>query len=155
MPLERWIVENENLILKCNKCGTRNRIPKSKLNDKPICGKCRNPLSLSVYDRPVDITDNSFNEEVLGESGPVLLDCWAPWCGPCRMVAPVLDQIAKEYAGRIKIAKLNVDENPITASKYSVKSIPTMLLFKDGKLVKTILGALPKNQIEDHVRSLV
>ncbi|MCP4633234.1 MAG: thioredoxin [candidate division Zixibacteria bacterium] len=108
-----------------------------------------------MYDRPIDITDNSFNKEVLSAPGPVLVDCWAPWCGPCRMVAPVLDQIAEEYAGRIKIAKLNVDENPVTASKYSVKNIPTMLLFKGGDLVNTIVGALPKNQIEDHVRSIL
>jgi len=148
-------MSEESIIIQCSICGTKNRIPKNRLNDKPICGKCQNLLSLNVYDRPVDITDNSFNEEVLAESGPVLLDCWAPWCGPCRMVAPILDQIAQEYAGRIKIAKLNVDENPVTASKYSVKSIPTMLLFKEGKLVNTVVGALPKNQIEDHVRSIL
>jgi thioredoxin 2 len=152
---ERRIVEKENCILKCNKCGTKNRIPKSRLNAKPICGKCRNPLSTKINDHPIDITDNSFNEEVLEASDPVLLDCWAPWCGPCRMVAPVLEQIAKEYSGRVKIAKLNVDENPVTASKYSIQSIPTMLMFINGKLINTIVGALPKNDIEKHILSML
>ncbi len=148
-------MSNESIIIQCSNCGTKNRIPKNRLNEKPICGKCGIPLSMKVYDRPVDINDKSFNEEVLSDACPVLVDCWAPWCGPCKMVAPVLDQIAEEYAGRLKIAKLNVDENPVTASKYSVKNIPTMLLFKGGKLVNTIVGALPKNQIEGHVRSIL
>ncbi len=145
----------ESVIIKCSNCGTKNRVPQNKIKEKPICGKCKNPLSMKIYDRPIDITDKSFNDEVLNTTGPVLVDCWAPWCGPCKMVAPVLDQIAKEYAGRLKITKLNVDENPVTASKYTVKSIPTMLLFKEGKLVNTMVGALPKNQIEDHVRSIL
>ncbi len=145
----------ESIIIQCSNCGTKNRIPKNRMQEKPICGKCRKPLSMKIYDRPIDITDNSFNEEVISAAGPVLVDCWAPWCGPCRMVAPVLDQIAEEYAGRIKIAKLNVDENPVTASKFSVQSIPTMLLFKNGKLANTIVGAQPKNAIEQHINSML
>ena len=83
------------------------------------------------------------------------MDCWAPWCGPCKMVAPVLEQLASEYAGRLKIAKLNVDENPATASKYGIQSIPTMLLFKNGSHVNSLVGALPKNEIERHLGTIL
>ena len=110
---------------------------------------------MKIYEHPIDIADNSFNEEVLEAFGPVLVDCWAPWCGPCRMVVPALEQIAKEYSGRVKIAKLNVDENPVTASKYAIQSIPTMLIFKNGKLINSIVGALPQNEIKDHISSIL
>jgi len=147
---------DDKIIIPCSKCGTKNRIPKNRINDTPICGKCQNPLSgKKTPDRPVDIIDSTFDKEVLGEPGAVLVDCWAPWCGPCRMIAPVLEQLAGEYAGQIKIAKLNVDENPVTASNYAVKSIPTMLLFNRGRLVNTLVGALPKNEIEKHVLSIL
>ena len=99
------------------------------------------------------MTDAAFGREVLQFERPVLVDCWAPWCGPCRMVAPKLDELASKYAGAIRIAKLNVDENPLTASRYNVRSIPTMLLFKKGKLVDTLIGALPKETIEQHIVS--
>jgi thioredoxin len=83
------------------------------------------------------------------------VDCWAPWCGPCRMVAPIMDQLASEYAGRVKIAKLNTDENPLTASQYGIQSIPTLLFFKDGTLVNKLVGALPKSEIEKHLGGLI
>lgn len=142
-----------SVIIRCSECATKNRIPGGRLKDNPICGKCGAPLS--VFDSPVNITDSTFNEEVIRHPGPVMVDCWAPWCGPCRMIAPVLEQLAKEYAGRIKITKLNVDENPGTASQYAVQSIPTMLLFKGGKLVNTLVGALPKQALEEHIRTLI
>jgi len=147
-------VTEENIIVHCTKCGTKNRIPRNRIKEGPICGRCHAPLPRrNMYDHPVDITDRTFSEQVIGDPGTVLVDCWAPWCGPCRMVAPVLEQLAKEYAGRIKITKLNVDENPLTASRYSVQSIPTMLLFKNGKLVDTVVGALPKQEIEKRLFS--
>ena len=96
----------------------------------------------------MDITDQSFESEVLSCPGVVLVDCWAPWCGPCRMVAPVLEEIASEYRGRAKIVKLDTDENPKTAMKYNIRSIPTMLIFKEGDLIDTLVGALPKQEIE-------
>jgi len=83
------------------------------------------------------------------------VDCWAPWCGPCRMVAPIMDQLASEYAGRVKIAKLNTDDNPSTASLYGIQSIPTLLFFKNGKQVNKLVGALPKKEIERHLGSLI
>ena len=146
----------ESIIIRCNNCGTKNRIPNNRLNDFPVCGRCHTPLSRSrIYDRPVDITDQTFGNEVISYPGPVLLDCWAPWCGPCKMITPVLEQLAKEYAGKIKIAKLNVDENPVTSSQFAVQSIPTMLLFKNGKMVNRLVGALPKGEIEKQILAIL
>jgi len=148
-------MSRDSIIVECRQCGAKNRIPKSRLRERPVCGKCKSPLSPGiVLDKPVDISDMTFHSEVLSFSGPVLVDCWAPWCGPCRTVGPVIEQLASEYAGRVKITKLNVDENPQTASKYSIKSIPTMLLFNNGDLVKSLVGALPKREIETHLNSL-
>ena len=142
-------MERECVIARCHHCGTKNRVPKSRIGEGPVCGKCKSPLSIGqINDSPVDITDATFDSEVLSFSGPVLVDCWAPWCGPCRMVGPVLEQLASEYAGRVKIAKLNVDENPQTASRYAIRSIPTMLLFNRGEMVDNMVGALPKEEIE-------
>lgn len=146
----------EDLILRCTKCGTKNRVSKVRLGERPICGKCKEPLRVSgAESSPVDVNDQTFNHEVLSHDGPVLVDCWAPWCGPCRMVAPVLDQLASEYVGRIKIAKLNTDENPVTASQYGIQSIPTMLLFKNGQLTGQLVGAQPKQEIERQIRPLL
>ena len=149
-------MSQDSIIIRCNNCGTKNRIPKDRLNDFPVCGRCHTPLSRGrIYDRPVDITDQTFNGEIISFPGPVLVDCWAPWCGPCQMMAPMLEQLAKDYAGRVKIAKLNVDENPLTASQYHILSIPTMLLFKNGQMVKPLIGALPKGEIEKHLVSIL
>jgi thioredoxin 1 len=93
-------------------------------------------------------TDNNFNEEVLKHSQPVLVDFWAPWCGPCRLVGPVVEELAEEYAGKVKVVKLNTDENMNTASAYGIMSIPTLGLFKDGKLVDWMVGAAPKKTLK-------
>jgi len=97
------------------------------------------------------VTDDSFKQDVLNASGPVLVDFWAEWCGPCRMVGPILDDIAREYEGKLTIAKVNIDENPMTPNEYAVRGIPTMLLFKDGKLLDTKVGALPKTALKDWI----
>jgi len=152
----RTTVNQDTTIIQCSNCGTKNRIPRSRLQDNPICGKCRSPLIIGVFhDSPVIVKDSTFSMEVLSYPGAVIVDCWAPWCGPCHMVSPILNQLASEYAGRVKIAKLNVDENPLTASQYAIRSIPTMLFFKDGKFVKSLVGALPKGEIEGHLRSIL
>ena len=97
------------------------------------------------------VTDDSFKTDVLDAKGAVLVDFWAEWCGPCRMVAPVLDEIAKEYAGKLTIAKVDIDENPMTPNEYAVRGIPTMILFKDGKPVDTKVGAMPKGQMKNWI----
>ncbi|MDD2801465.1 MAG: thioredoxin TrxA [Methylobacter sp.] len=93
------------------------------------------------------VSDNEFNETVLKASGPVLVDYWAEWCGPCKMIAPVLDEIAKDYAGKLTVAKINIDENPQTPQHYGVRGIPTLMLFKDGEVEATKVGALTKSQL--------
>jgi thioredoxin 2 len=149
-------MDQKSVIVRCGHCGTKNRIPQARINERPVCGKCKSPLPVGQgLDRPVDITDATFDSEVLSNRGTVLVDCWAPWCGPCRMVGPVLEQLAREYAGRIKIAKLNVDENPQTASRYAIRSIPTMLLFNRGEMVDNLVGALPKQEIERRLQALL
>ncbi|MBX9699683.1 MAG: thioredoxin TrxA [Acetobacteraceae bacterium] len=99
------------------------------------------------------VTDDSFQQDVLQSGTPVLVDFWAEWCGPCRMVAPILDDLAKEYEGRLTVAKVNIDENPSTPNEYGVRGIPTMMLFKDGKLVDTKVGAQPKGPLKDWLAS--
>lgn len=95
----------------------------------------------------VYVTDDSFEKEVLQADGPVLVDYWAEWCGPCKMIAPVLEEVAVEYAGRVKITKLNIDENPATPPKYGIRGIPTLMLFKGGNVEATKVGALSKSQL--------
>lgn len=108
-------------------------------------------------ERLIEVTDNSFEDEVLQSGVPVLVDYWAPWCGPCRMAAPVLERIAGEYEGRLKVCKVNVDEEREVASKHRIMSIPTMFLFKDGEVVDQIVGVTPnfesdlKRRIEPHL----
>jgi len=101
---------------------------------------------------PVAVTDSSFSQEVLGSDVPVLVDFWAPWCGPCHMVAPTLERLAAQYAGRIKIAKLNVDQNPMTAQQYQAMSIPMLLMFKGGQPVGKLVGAHPQPNIEQLIK---
>ena len=95
----------------------------------------------------VNITDASFEEDVLQADSPVLVDYWAEWCGPCKMIAPVLEEVAREYEGKLKVCKLNIDENEQTAPKYSVRGIPTLMLFKNGNVEATKVGALSKSQL--------
>ncbi|MEO1751669.1 MAG: thioredoxin TrxA [Pseudomonadota bacterium] len=100
-----------------------------------------------MSDNIVYLSDASFEQEVIKSDMPVLVDYWAEWCGPCRMIAPILDEIASEYAGRVKVAKLNIDENPGTPPKYGIRGIPTLMLFKDGNVAATKVGALSKSQL--------
>src|SRR5438128_8010642 len=143
----------------CPRCGAKNRVDeKAATVSQPVCGRCGAKLAIgaaSADGRPQVVTDDSFVREVVNASNalPVLVDCWAEWCGPCRMIAPVLDQLAAESNGRYLVAKLNVDENPRTAAQFNIRSIPTMLIFRDGALVDRLVGAQPKQAIAARLRS--
>lgn len=137
-------------VVTCKQCGSRNRVDTSAAEGKVArCGKCGGPLETpsELNGRPLLVFDDTFEHEVLGRPGTVLLDCWAPWCGPCRLIGPIIEQLAQESNGKYTIAKLNVDENPRTSSQFQIQSIPTMLIFRDGKLVDRIIGAQPKHAI--------
>ncbi len=105
-----------------------------------------------MSDKIVHVTDDSFENDVLKAEGPVLVDFWAEWCGPCKMIAPILDEVAEELAGQVTIAKLNIDENAQTAPKYGIRGIPTLLLFKDGNVAATKVGALAKGQLVEFIK---
>lgn len=105
--------------------------------------------------KPLTITDDNFKNEVLNSDLPVLIDFWAVWCGPCKIIAPVVEQLAEEYSGKLKVGKLDVDSNQEASIKYGVRSIPTLLLFKNGKVKETIIGAVPKAQIVQKINALI
>lgn len=106
-----------------------------------------------MSDKIVHVTDDTFEAEILKADGPVLVDYWADWCGPCKMIAPILDEISDEYGDRLKVAKLNIDENPGTPPKYGIRGIPTLMLFKNGNVEATKVGAVSKSQLTAFIDS--
>ena len=146
----------ESTLIRCPACGATNRVPGDKvaLGLLPRCGRCRTTLA-PVDDGPVTVTDATFAAEVERSPLPVLLDAWAPWCGPCKMIAPVIDQLAAEMRGRVRVGKLNVDENPATAARFGLRSIPTLLVLKGGREIDRIIGVQPKREILRRLKSLV
>jgi thioredoxin 2 len=141
-------------LIRCPSCGATNRLPQEKISQglAPVCGRCKTPLSFDA--KPITVTDATFAAEVECSPVPVLLDLWAPWCGPCRMIAPTIAQLASEMAGRVRFAKLNVDENPATAARFRVNSIPTLLVLKGGQEVDRIVGVQPKAEIARRLQQL-
>ncbi len=145
----------EPQLMRCSYCGATNRVPQEKLEAglEPICGRCKKPLI--ARPKPVAITDANFADEVERSPLPVLVDMWAPWCGPCRQVGPVVEQLALELAGRMRVAKLNVDESPVTAARFQIQSIPALLMFKGGREVDRLIGAHQKSEILRRVQRII
>ncbi|MGD9074291.1 MAG: thioredoxin domain-containing protein [Desulfobacteraceae bacterium] len=150
------ILKPETVIIKCAKCGAKNRVLKALLDDQPKCGKCHEPLqAIPYYNHPTPITDGTFKQEILDFPGPVLMEYYSPMCAYCKTLDPILDQLASEYAGQIKVGKMNIDQNPFTASQYDIMSTPTMILFKNGKQINKLLGTVSKQEIENHLRDVL
>ncbi len=135
------------VLIRCPSCGTANRVPREKIGQglAPACGRCKTPLP--VDPGPVTVTDATFRNEVERWPLPVALDVWAPWCGPCRALAPVIDSLASRMAGRLRFAKLNADENPGTVTRFRVHSLPTLLVLNRGLEVDRITGLAPEPEI--------
>ena len=144
----------EALLVRCPSCGATNRVPREKIEQglEPVCGRCKTPLPLG---KPITVTDANFATEIERSNLPVLVDMWAEWCGPCRMVAPVVDELATEMAGRLRVAKLNVDENPVTAARFAIRNIPALLVIQGGREVDRIIGVQPKAEIARRLRQWI
>lgn len=138
-------------LIECPSCGAINRVPLSKIAQRlqPNCGRCKK--ALLIASEPVTVTDATFASAVERSPLPVLLDMWAPWCGPCRIVAPMIEELAQQMTGRVRVGKLNVDENPTTAARFAVQSIPTLLVLNAGREVDRIVGAQPKGVVVQRV----
>ena len=148
-------MNDRQTIVTCSQCRAKNRVNLDRLDERPKCGQCGAILAVPAGGKPVIITDATFKQEVFDSAVPVVVDCWAPWCGPCKMIGPILDELAQTYRGRLKIVKLNVDENPHVASTYAIRSIPTLLFVKNGKIVDTQVGAPSKGVLTQQIENLI
>jgi thioredoxin 2 len=154
---------SESATIRCPQCGAANRVSQEQVDRglAPVCGRCQAPLPAvggaggADTGKPITVTDATFAPEVERSPVPVLVDFWAPWCPPCRMIAPVIDELASEMGGRVRFAKVNIDENQATAGRFRVASIPTLVVFKDGREVDRIVGVQPKQAIAQRLRRLV
>ncbi|RTZ98033.1 MAG: thiol reductase thioredoxin [Deltaproteobacteria bacterium] len=136
-------------MFRCPNCMTKNRIPQDKVGTIAKCGKCATRLDTKnlFLPQPVTITDGNFERMVIQSPLPVLLDCWAGWCGACTMLSPVIEALADEWKGRVRVGKLDVEANPLLNARFTIRSLPTLLIFDGGQLKDTLIGALPKPQI--------
>jgi len=135
------------LTVSCRRCGASNRVDAGRVGDglQPVCGRCHAPLPTSSG--VVEVTDARFEDEVLASSLPVLLDVWAPWCVPCRGMEPVIEELASSLAGRVRVAKLNVDRSPAATARLRIQGVPTVIVFKDGREVTRMVGERGKGEL--------
>jgi thioredoxin 2 len=138
-------IDTRKLTLRCQFCETWNRIDAARAADRPKCGKCTKPMLL---DRPVKLDDETFERTIQESEVPVLVDFYADWCGPCKMMAPFVDEIAAQYIGRALVAKLDTDRAQQTSQRFQIRGIPTTIIFKGGQPVAERSGALPKSALE-------
>ena len=144
--------ESTSVTVRCLSCSKLNRVGSSRLGDQPKCGSCGQPIR---FDHPIVTTDGDFERVVVGSGVPVLVDFYADWCGPCKVMAPYIDELARNYAGRALIAKLDTDRNPMTAQRFSIRGIPTLILFSGGKEAAREVGAVPKQRLEAMLERLM
>lgn len=133
-------------LMRCSACGTKNRIPAAKVGEVAKCGKCHAAIETRslLMAEPVFITDANFHTQVLKSPLPIVLDCWAQWCSACHTITPIMHEIAAQYKGRLRVGKLNTEQNPMTTSRFQILSLPTLLIFDGGQLRDTLAGAYPK-----------
>jgi thioredoxin 2 len=133
------------MIYRCDTCGTLNRVPPERKGQAPKCGRCKNKVDISGH--PQEVDDDAFDAAVRDAPVAVLVDFWAPWCGPCRTAAPIIEELGEELAGEILVLKVNTDEAQRVAGKFGIRSIPTFMIFKDGKEVARQSGVMPPAQM--------
>jgi len=143
-----------NIILTCQACNTKNRIPADKQHLSPKCGKCKKPIDTGSNAVPVELTDSEFQSFVGGSALPVMVDFYSPTCGPCKAIAPFISSLAKEYLGKVIIAKLDTSSNPGTSMHYKIRGVPSLLFFKNGQVVDQIVGAPPESQLRQKLDAI-
>jgi len=150
-------VMNSSFLVSCDRCGTKNRIPAHRQAERGICGKCHAqlPSVQSMSNKPVSVSDRNFTSEVTSFPGPVLVEFTAPWWGYCRTQAPVLDELASRYAGKIKFASVDVDTSPETASRHNIRGVPAIYFYNRGNIIDKAVGALSKGEIERRIQNVV
>jgi thioredoxin 2 len=144
------IVRNAKIEVRCGSCGRVNAVPVKRADQQPSCGACHVPLALA---EPISLTDATFGELLNQVTLPVLVDFWAPWCGPCRVMGPILEQFAKTKAGQVLVAKVDTQENQAVAASLGIQNIPTLILFRKGKEIRRQVGLVPELQLEQMLRA--
>lgn len=143
------------IVSKCAACGAKNRIPAEKQHLRSRCGRCGRPLGDAGAGTVLDLDDQGFARVISESRQPVLVDFYSPACGPCRILAPVIDAIARSFAGRLLVAKLDTSRYQVAASRFQIRGVPTLLFFKNGRMVDQIVGAAPQGQIEQRIRAIL